>query len=208
MEISIQTTDFRSKGAVYRPFFTKVMLYFCWMTIKSKQLYILIGDDLTGKTTLQKLLLKKICEVDRTQTSLATNKVYDIKHPEIKRKYKTISIGNRSYQEKIRDYETVDNYFLEHFGDADIAIISTHLVISDIQQMITIGKGLFFNVVGIFWSNSIENDRVKNSDISALDWNERLVISNPVIEKEQVTPQLDLIAENFVDLLINRTRIS
>lgn len=179
------------------------------MTIKSKQLFVLIGDNLTGKTTLQKLLLKKITMVDRTQSRLPTNHVYNIIHPEIKRKYETISFGNRSYQEKIDTYETVDGYFKDHFGDADIAFISTHLVLPDIQQMIICGRGLFFNVVGVFWSNSIANDLIKNSDISLLDWDERLLISNNTIEdQEQIMNQLDLIAENIVDFLINRTGIS
>lgn len=33
------------------------------MSIKSKLLFILIGDDKHGKTTLQKYLIEKICEV-------------------------------------------------------------------------------------------------------------------------------------------------
>ena len=61
------------------------------MTIKSRHLFILIGDDRTGKTTLQKLLIEKIC--GQTYERLPTNLRFDISHPEIKRKYQNISFG-------------------------------------------------------------------------------------------------------------------
>ena len=122
------------------------------MTIKSRQLFILIGDDRTGKTTFQKLLIEKIC--GQTYERLPTNLRFDISHPEIKRKYQNISFGNRSYQEKIGEYGTVDEYFQNHFSQADISIISSHLDIGHITEMITNGRQRFYNVTGIFFSNS------------------------------------------------------
>ncbi|MHB8262041.1 MAG: hypothetical protein ACYDCN_15605 [Bacteroidia bacterium] len=177
--------------------------------IKSKFLFILIGDDLTGKTSLQKHLVQKLC-IDYYYIKLPTNKLFSITHPEIKRKYQTISFGNRSYQEKKEDYyKSVEEYFANDFTDADIAFISSHLVLADVQAMIIEGRKLFFNVIGVFFSNSIEANRVNNSDISALDWQERLYIDNPVSQNaDEIANQISKIAESFVDLIINRTTIS
>jgi hypothetical protein len=177
------------------------------MTLKSKQLFILIGDDRTGKTTLQKLLIDRVCGFGYDR--LPTNRVFNIIHPEIKRKYQNISFGNRSYQEKLGDYLSVENYFQNHFEPADIAFISSHLVLADIQQMIVNGRNLFYNLNGIFWSNSIESNNLANAQISALEWNERFVITNPHADDEQqIHRQLELIADNIVTLIINRTSIS
>lgn len=177
------------------------------MTIKSKQLFIIIGDDRTGKTTLQKLLIDRICGFGYER--LPVNRRFDIINPEIKGKYKTISFGNRSYQEKISDYVSVDNYFQNHFQQADIAFISSHLVLADIQQMITNGRGLFYNVNGVFWTNSIQNDPARNSQVSLLDWDERLVIENPITEDEVVIDrQLNSIADSILYFIVNRTSVS
>lgn len=177
------------------------------MTIKSKQLFILIGNDRTGKTTLQKLLIEKICGY--ASKKLSTNKLFDIIHPEIKIKYQTISFGNRSYQEKRNDYGTVDEYFQNHFQQADISFISSHLLEADIRQMINNGRQRFYNVAGIFLTNSIESNQAGNSQISLLDWNERFIIENPTTEdNNQIDKQLNSIADSIVFLLANRTSIS
>ena|ERR1035437_479020 len=177
------------------------------MSIKSKQLFILIGDDRTGKTTLQKLLIEKIC--GHGYTRLPTNLPFAIIHPEIKRKYQNISFGNRSYQEKIVDYISVDNYFQNHFQAADIAFTSSHLSVSDIQQMINNGHIRFYNVTGIFWTNSISNSQNGNSQISLLNWDERLIIENPTSEDNNIIEkQLNSIADNIVFFIANRTHNS
>lgn len=177
------------------------------MTILSKQLFILIGDDRTGKTTLQKLLISRLCSLSYDR--LPVNMQFDITHPEIKRKYRNIFFGNRSYQEKIIEYEAVDDYFSKHFQPSDIAFISSHLVLADIQQMITNGRNLFYNVNGIFWTNSIESNRTINSQVSLLEWNERFVISNPPSDDAlKIQRQLEQISDNIVSLIINRTSIS
>jgi len=177
------------------------------MIIKSKLLFVLIGNDKTGKTTLQKLLIEKMCGFGYDK--LPTNKKFDISHPEIKRKYITISFGNRSYQEKIGDYGTVDEYFQNHFKPADISFISSHLVEADINQMINCGKKGFYNVIGIFFSNSIENSHIENRDIALLDWNERLLIENPLTgDNGEIDKQLVAITDSIVTLIANRTSIS
>lgn len=177
------------------------------MTIKSKQLFILIGNDRTGKTTLQKMLIEKLCGFGYDR--LPVNSQFEIIQPEIKRKYTNISFGNRSYQEKISEYKTVDSYFQNEFKPTDIAFISSHLVYADIQQMIANGKSLFYNVNGIFFTNSIESNTLINSQISSLDWDERFVITNPHSDNEEVIQrQLEQIADNIVQLIISRTSIS
>ena len=177
------------------------------MTIKSKQLFILIGDDKSGKTTIQKLLIEKI--LGWRYATLPVNKQFEITHPDIKRKYQTISFGNRSYQEKITDYQSIDNYFKNHFAQADIAFISSHLVSTDIQQMINCGQGLFYNVNGVFLTNSTEASLALNSQIAKLNWDERFVVQNPPTDNdESIQRQLDQIADNIVSLLISRTSVS
>jgi len=178
------------------------------MHILPKMMFILIGDDRTGKTTLQKLLIRKLHGADYIDGKLKTNLSFNIHHPEIKRKYKTVSFANRSYQEKIGDYESIENYFAKFFTDADIAFISSHLVHDDIEEMIRRGKNRFFNVYGVFFTNSIRPENA-NSQISELNWDERFVIENPWSDNDENTNlQLDRIAENFVDLIVNRTSIS
>lgn len=178
------------------------------MTIKTKILFILIGDDRTGKTTLQKLLIEKICSNTSIKNKLPTNSKFNITHPEIKRKYKEISFGNRSYQEKINTYKTINNFFKNHFEDCDISFISSHLIPIDIEQMIINGKQRFFNVNAIFFSNSIEKDLLLNSQISELAWDERFLAENPITDKDNINNQLNLIAESIVDIIINRTKVS
>lgn len=181
-------------------------------TIRTKLLFILIGNDKTGKTNLQKSLIKRITGEDK-DARLDINLEFDIVHPEIKRKYQKIFFGNRSFQEKkaenTKGYENVSSYFKDHFKDCDIAFISSHLVTSDIKEMIEEGHKRFFNVNAIFFSNSIEEEKEKNGEISLLNWDERFVIQNPKIpSSSDVKPQLEEIAESVVELLINRTKIS
>lgn len=177
------------------------------MIIKRKMLFILIGNDSTGKTTLQKMLIEKLCGIK--YETLKTNLAFDIKHPEIKRKYNKISFGNRSFQEKKTTYQTVDEYFEHHFNEQKIAIISSHLNKSDLSEMLKNGKRMYYNVTGVFFTNSIEQDPPTNRKISELNWDERLVIENPTSEnKEVILKQLDKIADNIVIQLVNKTNAS
>ena len=178
------------------------------VNIKAKMMFVLVGDDMTGKTTLQKMLIERL--TDRGwYDSLKTNLLFDIVHPEIKQKFQTISFANRSYQEKKADYYlSVENYFVSYFKVADIAFLASHLVVSDLDEMIQRGKMLFYNVYGVFWTNSIDANAT-NYQISALNWDERFVIDNPVQKEEgDINAQLGDIADGFVELIINRTKIS
>ncbi len=170
-------------------------------------LFILIGDDRTGKTTLQKLIIERLCGIQYKK--LEVNLAFNIMHPEIKRKYLKASFGNRSYQEKQDVYETVDNYFSNHFNPTDIAFVSSHLNATDIEEMIRNGKEQFYNVIGVFFSNSIEISRALNSQISTLNWDERLLVDNPITtDADIITRQLVTEADSLIYFLINRTSIS
>jgi len=176
------------------------------MIIKKKLLFVLIGNDCTGKTTLQKLLIEKLCGIQYEK--LPTNIALNIEHPEIKRKYSKISFGNRSYQEKINKYGSIDDYFANHFNEQKIAFISSHLNKNDLENMILNGHRKFYNVYGVFFTNSIDENKPLNSEISTLNWDERFVIENPNVEPKQINSQLKKIAENITELLINMTKIS
>ena len=177
------------------------------MTVIARQLFILIGDGNSGKTMIQKLLIDKICDIPYDR--LPVNRLFQIKHPEIKRKYQSISFANRSYQEKADVYGTVDEYFANHFEPADICFISSHLNVGHIADMIRSGRQRFYNVTGVFFSNSIALSQQANSDISLLDWDERLLLNNNLREGEwQINRELNAIADNIVFFIVNRTTIS
>jgi hypothetical protein len=176
------------------------------MSMKSKWIFILVGDDRTGKTQVQKNLIKLLSD-DNRDIRLDCNLLFQITHPYLIRKFRDFSIGNRSFQEKIQDYKSIPNYFQNHFCHADLCFISSHLNSSDINQMITEGHRRFYNVCGVFFTNSIVAAPDNNATISELGWNERWVATNdPTTDEPQQNRQLQNIAETFVQMLIARTQ--
>ena len=177
------------------------------MKTQSRWVFILIGDDRTGKTSFQKHLVKRLA-LDNRDDKLNCNLVFDVKHPNLIRKFATMSVGNRSVQERMTDtYKSSDGYFLNHFKDADICIVSTHLCVADAQLMISNCHRRRYNVCGVFFTNSIQKTEQLNADISELQWDERWTAENPITENEkQQDRQLDCAAESFVQILVERTR--
>ncbi len=173
------------------------------MSLKSKELFILIGDDCTGKTTFQKRLISKLTDKG-DYARLDTNLKFNITHSDIKRKYETISFINRSYQEK--DYGgSVKDYFEKFFTPADICVLSSHLVLTDVSEMIENAKSRFYNVTGVFFSNSISNNENGNREISSLNWDNRIVIDNPIVEdSDKIEFQISRAADDFLLFLINK----
>src|ERR1035441_879580 len=96
------------------------------MKTQARWIFVLIGNNNSGKTTFQKHLVWLLADVDRYD-KLHCNLTFPIKHPHLIRKIETISIGNRSIQEKLDAYISVDEYFQKHFEPADICFVSTHL---------------------------------------------------------------------------------
>lgn len=169
--------------------------------------YILIGRDNTGKTSFQKYLVHKLCNREY-KDRLPSNLVTEITHPRMPRGIETLSTMNRSYQERIRDYGEVSNFFNEHFQDADICVLSSHTnnpAPDHLKQMIGELKLRRYNVAAVFFSNTYDKDTAK---ISLLDWDERLWIDNPHTEQESdIQIQIARKAEEFAYLLIARASV-
>lgn len=176
------------------------------MPITKKLLFVLIGNDKTGKTTFQKRLIEKLHGI--TYTKLECNNAYSVKPDLLDDKELRISYANRSYQEKANDYGgTVDNYFADnHFNPTDIAVISSHLNRQDVEDILRNGKERFYNVIGVFFTNSIAINPGLNAQISALNWDERLVVENPHASGSVIDKQIDENADSFADLLIKRLK--
>ena len=114
-------------------------------------------------------------------------------------------------------YISVDDYFKnpDHFKPADIAILSSHLDSNDIDEIISCSKQRFYNIFGVFFSNSIKwNDSI-NSQISNLNWDERLILDNEPVEENNeedrkiiIDRRLEEAADSLVTFIINRTNIS
>lgn len=171
-----------------------------------KTAYILIGDDLTGKTTFQKYLILKLCNIDKF-TKLNTNLIHHIDHLESPRKLKTLFTINRSIQEKMDEYESVENYFENYFKDADVCILSSHShgqCINEIEKMLDILKGKYYNVEAVFFSNHLNH---ATSEISKLKWDSRNIIENPFNEENWMS-QIENGAIRFAELIIRYTKLN
>lgn len=166
--------------------------------------YILIGNNNTGKTSFQRNVVAELC--NEHYARLPRNVVKAISHPRAPRKLATVFTCNRSYQEKLDEYKSVENYFDHFFQDADICFLSSHShgdSCKHVEEMMHQLKLRCYNVAGIFWSNGFNADA---QAISALPWQERLWIENPLLEDPSKVPaQLAHVAREFVELLIERS---
>lgn len=168
--------------------------------------YILIGDDQTGKTSFQKYLIYHFCGIDKF-TKLNTNLIHNIIHPESPRKLKTLFTINRSIQEKMSEYKSVENYFKNYFKDADICILSSHShgnCINDVEKMIEILKSKYYNVEAVFFTN---HNNLQTSEISKLNWNSRNMIQNPT-SVDNWEQQIEYGAKIFGDLIIRYAKLN
>lgn len=178
----------------------------------SKWIYILIGDNNTGKTIFQKELLKILCDENR-DSRLYSGKEYKINHPYALKNSIKLFLGNRSYQEKKNsDIATVEDYFEGIFIPSDICILSSHLNKNDIQDIIKLGKEQFYNIGGVFFTNSIKKQPDKNKEITRLDWDEKFIINNKLVNENinnqqfeiKVNNQIRILSREFSQMLINR----
>ena len=184
------------------------------MCIRSKWLVVLIGNNETGKTRVNKKLVKLLAELE--YLSLPSNQLYDLSHANFLKKHEKFFVGGRSYQElvgkgtdKNKIYNSISEYF-ELFlssDDASISFISSHLKTNDLSEILTQAHRNYYNVCGVFFTNSTSSKPIVNQDISQLIWDERLIAINPRCEDEdQIELQLGSIADSIVQLLIERTR--
>ena len=79
-------------------------------------------------------------------------------------------------------YKSIPEYFRDHFREADLCFVSSHLKVNEITQMIVEGHRRFYNVCGLFLSNSIASDGDTNAAISELLWDERWIGTNEPTE--------------------------
>jgi hypothetical protein len=170
----------------------------------SRWAFILIGNNDTGKTSFQKYLVAELCNVHYKR--LRRNMVTPVTHRRAPRKWETIFTCNRSYQEKLREYRSVEYYFEHFFQEADICFLSSHShgdAREHVEQMIRELQRRHYNVASVFWSNAFDEEARM---ISQLPWQERLWIDNPVVEASAIQGQLCRLAREFTELLIERSR--
>ena len=163
--------------------------------------YVLVGANGTGKTHFQRSLIRQLCGV--RYEHLPINIVSEVDHPRAPKGLKTLFTMNRSYQEKLSLYKSVERFFSrkEFFKNADVCVLSSHLSEDDISEMITHLKRRCYNVAGVFWSNSYGR---RSADIALLPWDEKLWIENPLCRADRVDAQLDRVAVHFSQFLIAR----
>ena len=160
---------------------------------------------------MARLASNVICYLcDLSYVRLPRDTIFPVRHHRAPRNFATLFCANRSYQEKRHENGTVENYITSIVGDADVTIVATHAGSNDIQDvrdMIRFGRRRGYNVAAVFFENALSSI---TADISELDWQERLLIRNPLVkagdrQEERIQEQLQLAAVRFGDLLIART---
>jgi len=168
--------------------------------------YILVGNNDTGKTSFQRNLVSHLC--GQHYTRLPRNIVSDITHQRAPKSLATIFTCNRSFQEKLSEYKSIDYYFKHFFRDADVCVLSSHThgdSTQEVAQMIQSLKHRCYNVGGVFWSNAFDDEA---QEIALLAWNEVFWVDNPILpDAAQISAQLDRIAKHFSELLIARANV-
>ena len=170
----------------------------------SKWLYILVGNDRTGKTTFQKNVIKILC--DQEYDRLNCNKLFQITFGDAPRRFKTLSVINRSYQETRNNYGSVEEYFQNHFKAADVCILSSHAHETDIMEiaeMIKFAKRKYYTVGLVVFSNSQSETTARISE--ELRWDERFFLYNPDLrDQSQIEKQLSRLASDFSEMVLRR----
>jgi hypothetical protein len=174
----------------------------------SRWLFVLIGQNDSGKTSFQRHLIDYLC--DRLYVKLPRDTAFEVRHPRAPRNFATIACANRSYQEKRAENGTVENYILRVVPDADVTLVASHAGpgdISDVQDVLRFGRRRGYNMAAVFFENALSNT---TADIAELNWQERLLVRNPPVKdgsgrEEKIQEQLRLAAVQFGDLLIART---
>ena len=174
----------------------------------SRWLYVLVGRNDSGKTSFQRHLIDYLC--DKSYDRLPRDGVFHVTHQRAPRNLATIACANRSYQEKRKQNGTVENYILKVVQEADVTIVASHAGsadVADVKDMLKYGRRRGYNIAAVFFENALST---LTSDISELEWQERLLLRNPLVRDgdgatERIQDQLKLAAVQFGDLLIERT---
>lgn len=169
----------------------------------SRWIYILIGNDRTGKTTFQKKLIYHLCRYQYQR--LDRNLIFDINHGYAPKKFKKLFIMSRSYHENKDEYKSIERYFNDFFTEGDICILSMHAqrhYLEDIKQSIKEGKKRYYNIGGVFFTNATSEI---TKEIALLDWDERFLLDNPTTDNpEKQIEQINGLAWEFAEMVIRR----
>lgn len=109
---------------------------------------------------------------------------------------------NCSFQEKQDEYGAVEEYFDKSFKYSDICILSSHLDKIIIDKMLQVLRKRFYNIGGVFFSNSVSTNSEENKAIASLDWQERLFIEND--KSEEWEYRLERNAHDFVNHIVSK----
>lgn len=172
----------------------------------SRWIYVLVGNNDTGKTSFQKRLIYHL--TGYTYARLDRNVTFEITHEYAPKKLNNIFFMSRSFQETKGEYETIRKYFESYFKEEDICILSSHSDNSCFQELLDVlkeGRKRKYNVGGVFWSNANTD---QTSEISCFDWDERFHLENPKVENEaKWKEQIDGLAWEFAEMLIRRAMV-
>lgn len=168
--------------------------------MKIKLFFVLIGNNNSGKTKIQKKLIELIC--GEFYEKLPSNKIYDILIPNLKQKYNKIFFGNRSYQEINTEGKKVEDFFPDELKEADLVFVSSHLKKIDIDEIIFFAKSNFYNVIGLFLYNSIDKNLDLNKEISLLNWDKRIILENYIkADESDIMKNIDNISNEIYYML-------
>lgn len=160
--------------------------------------YILVGDNNSGKTSFQKNLIYYLCKLDKSRR-LNTNEFYDVRDRKMPASIRHAFFMNRSIQEKMSTYKTVENFFSKYFQAKEICFLSSHAhghSINDIEKMISLLKYDCYNVAGVFFSNAWTQDAQEIS--RNLPWNEVIWLDNPkTTDQTVIDQQIKRLAKDF-----------
>lgn len=144
-----------------------------------KWIYVLIGDNDTGKTTFQKKILKILFDFEYQKLPSHQNHTIE-NYPGIT-PHTSIYLMGRSIQEFSPEI-TVGQIFKKELKNADIGIFSSHIndnpeCLDILREYIELGHKEYYNVAGIFFTNS---PQTKNQiEATQLNWDRRLILDNP-----------------------------
>lgn len=172
-------------------------------------IYVLVGQNRTGKTSFQRYLVNDLCDNERVNVMGHWN--VQLHAP---RRLLSLFVANRSYQEVAKGkYGSVENYLdaavFVNSQRPHVIILSSHSdakSVSDIEEMARQGKLRSYNIAGVFFSNS--KGPALNKIKLECEWSERLWIDNPLIAQKKediISDQLRRLATDFGDLLAHRS---
>jgi len=165
--------------------------------------YVLVSDDRTGKTTLQKEILLRLCGIDNFRR-LDSNQEYRISNVLMPSSVKTLYLIGRSYDEQ---GVTASNHYSLSFHTSDIVFLSFHAKITNVPEIAKLFQLLradFYNVSGVFFQNC---QTTAAREIARLNWDEVIWLNNPLLKNTDDAPsQLRDIGTRFSRFLVDRAR--